>query len=362
MPHILQTPRAGASLRAWYAGTIAEFLATSSDTVLGEITRNSTFSVELTQRDAWLSEIQVLRGALQGLDGAVFLEFSIPRMGRRIDAVVLLGSVIFAVEFKVGATSVDRSAVEQVWDYALDLKNFHEASHSLPIVPIAIATAADAPLRFELHSDADGVHRPIAGTPAMLRAIIDSALTRLRDGEINAQQWLASSYRPTPTIVEAARALYAQHSVEEIARYDAGAENLRVTSQRIEEIVADAKTSSRKVILLVTGVPGAGKTLVGLNVATRRREEHAADPAVFLSGNGPLVAVLREALKRDERARRKASGLKRSAQTAESVNSSSRTYITSVMKGSAILIRRRSTSRCSTRRSARGIGRNSQAS
>ena len=149
---------------------------------------------------------------------------------------------------------------------------------------------------------------------------MEGALLRFCDGEVDAQQWLAAPYRPTPTIVEAARALYAQHSVEEIARYDAGAENLRVTSQHIEEIVAEAKASGRKVICFVTGVPGAGKTLVGLNVATRRREEHKSDPAVFLSGNGPLVAVLREALTRDEVMRQRAQGVKaRKGKVGESV-------------------------------------------
>jgi hypothetical protein len=257
-----------------------------------------------------LAAIRFLRQQLHGLDGALILEFSIPRMGRRIDAVLLLGGVVFAVEFKVGATSVDASALEQVWDYALDLKNFHEGSHPLPIVPIVLATAARDVVRFVLDADADHVYRPIAATPALFRSVIDATMARLARGHIDAQEWLASSYRPTPTIVEAARALYAQHSVEDIARYDAGAENLRVTSTHIEEIVAEAKTRGRKAICFVTGVPGAGKTLVGLNVATRRREEHRIDPAVFLSGNAPLVAVLREALTRDAQERQLAQGLR----------------------------------------------------
>ncbi len=316
----LPTSRSGASLRAWYASSIDEFLVAPPDQVLGQLTRNSTFSVETTQRDAWLTEIRFLRERLRGLAGAVILEFSIPRMGRRIDAVLLLGNVVFAVEFKVGATSVDASALEQVWDYALDLKNFHEASHALPIVPIAIATAAPEVTGIVVDPDADGVCRPIAATPALFRSILDAAVTKFAGGAIDAQGWLMSSYKPTPTIVEAARALYAQHSVEDIARYDAGAENLRVTSQHIEDIVADAKASGRKVICFVTGVPGAGKTLVGLNVATRRREEHKSDPAVFLSGNGPLVAVLREALTRDEQARQLARGVRaRKGKIADSV-------------------------------------------
>jgi hypothetical protein len=301
--------RAGDSLRAWYASSIRGFLAEPVESIYGTIAANSTFSVETMQRDAWLDEIRLLRETLPGIDGSIFFEFSIPRMGRRIDVVLLIGDVVLAIEFKVGATHVDRAAEEQVWDYALDLKNFHEASHELTIVPIGIATASTSSGRAPLFLSApDGVCRPIAASPAELRAVIDAAVARFRRGEFDPQQWFASSYRPTPTIIEAARALYAQHSVEDIARYDAGAENLRLTSARIEEIVEDAKAKRRKAICFVTGVPGAGKTLVGLNVATRRREEHASDPAVFLSGNGPLVAVLREALKRDERARLKKNG------------------------------------------------------
>ena len=108
------------------------------------------------------------------------------------------------------------------------------------------------------------------------------------------------AFQPTPTIIEAAQTLYAQHSVDAIARHDAGARNLRVASQRIEELVEEARQQKHKIIVFVTGVPGAGKTLVGVNVATKKRDQTQPTHAVFLSGNGPLVEVLREALTRDE--------------------------------------------------------------
>ncbi|MDQ6799354.1 MAG: DUF2075 domain-containing protein [Acidobacteriota bacterium] len=241
-------------------------------------------------------------------------------MGRRVDVVLLIGPVVLVVEFKVGATDFDRSAIEQVWDYALDLKNFHEASHDRPIVPISLATVANHCPTIALRVDPDGVYRPIPVDQSHFREAIDLALSSARGTPIAAQQWLASPYRPTPTIIEAARALYSQHSVEAIARSDAGAENLRVTSHRIETIIEEAKRARQKVICFLTGVPGAGKTLVGLNVATRRRDIDAASPAVYLSGNGPLVAVLREALTRDEVARQRSLGnLIRKGKVAESV-------------------------------------------
>jgi hypothetical protein len=257
-----------------------------------------------------LAEIRLLQQHLGRLTGSLFMEFAIPRMGRRIDAVVLIGPIVFVVEFKVGDTTFDRAAVEQVWDYALDLKNFHEASHAARIVPILVATGAGASPPVELRADEDEVYRPISTHPAGLRTTMDLALRSVKGEKLDEEYWPRAPYRPTPTIVEAARALYAQHSVEAIARYDAGAQNLRLTSCRIEELVDEAQARMRKLICFVTGVPGAGKTLVGLNVATQRRELEQPTHAVFLSGNGPLVAVLREALTRDELIRQRSQGLR----------------------------------------------------
>lgn len=298
----------GSQSRAWYGAQISEFLKTQSDLILGELARNTDFTLLPTQRDAWISQIDILRGCLEGLSGAIYLEFNIPRMGRRIDAVLLIGPIVFVIEFKIGEATFDRSAVEQVWDYALDLKNFHKASHNAPIVPILVATGAKYSPKIDLLSDDDSVYRPIRISVSEIRNTLDLALRSVSGSVLNDVQWAGAPYHPTPTIVEAARTLYAQHSVEAIARFDAGAVNLRITSRRIEELVDEAKEAGRKIVCFVTGVPGAGKTLVGLNVATRRRDPKGPAHAVFLSGNGPLVAVLHEALTRDEVDRRKARG------------------------------------------------------
>ena len=296
------------SPRAWYGASLADFVASDPDAVIGRLAKLSDFAVLPTQRDAWLAQITLLRNCVHGLKGSIFLEFNIPRMGRRVDAALLIGPVVFVLEFKVGEQVFDRAAIEQVWDYALDLKNFHEASHAVSLVPVLIATEAAEMPPVNLHVDEDKVLRPVLVHPAGLRAAIDQTLLAVRGDALDAEHWSRASYRPTPTIVEAARSLYAQHSVEAIARYDAGAQNLRVTARRIEELVDEANESRRKVICFVTGVPGAGKTLVGLNLATRRREVNQPTHAVFLSGNGPLVTVLREALTRDEVVRRKQLG------------------------------------------------------
>jgi len=315
-----QEASTGVSSRSWYSASITDFLHAQPDTIVGQLARNNNFALLPTQKDAWLAQIGLLQTCLIGLMGSLFFEFNIPRMGRRVDVVLLIGPVVFVIEFKVGESSFERAAVDQAWDYALDLKNFHEASHFVSIVPILIATGATESAPLKLRADEDKVYQPILVHPASFRDAVDRIIRAVTGEVLDEQRWSRAPYHPTPTIVEAARALYAQHSVEAIARYDAGAQNLRVTSRRIEELVDEARAQGRKLICCVTGVPGAGKTLVGLNVATRRRDVDQPTHAVFLSGNGPLVAVLREALTRDEVARQKSLGNRvRKGKVAESV-------------------------------------------
>lgn len=296
--------------RAWYSASIGEFLDAGPNAIIGELFVNSDLTNEINQRNAWLAEIDVLKTCLRGLAGSIYLEFSIPRMGRRIDVVLLIGPVIFVLEFKVGDDEFQKSAIEQVWDYALDLKNFHSGSHQAAIVPILVLTTRGGSPRTEFKMDHDGVYRPTEVRVEGLRLLVDQICSEIVGGEVDGAQWARSSYKPTPTIIEAARALYNHHSVDAIARSDAEAQNLAITSGRIESIVDEARKNAKKVICFVTGVPGAGKTLVGLNVATRRSENDKSTHAVFLSGNGPLVKVLREALTRDEVARQKAANKK----------------------------------------------------
>lgn len=267
-------------------------------------------TIEPEQRDAWVYQIELLGSALTDLAGHVFFEFSVPRLGSRIDVAILLDSVICVLEFKVGASSFTQAARDQVWDYALDLKNFHAASHDPAIVPILIATESTRQPEIAVRFALDRVAEPVLIKPQNLRQAID--LAKSTAGVTNAVKdgWAEAPYKPTPTIIEAARALFSNHAVEAIARHDAGAMNLQTTSKRIEGLIAEAKRDSKKLICFVTGVPGAGKTLVGLNIATLHRRRDEGDHAVYLSGNGPLVAVLREALIRDEQNRLQNLGIK----------------------------------------------------
>jgi hypothetical protein len=243
--------------------------------------------------------------------GAIYFEYSIPRLGKRIDVLALIGAVIFVFEFKVGEDRFTASALDQVYDYALDLKNFHQTSHEAPIAPVVISTRAQSAATSVAYSaHGDNIMLPIKATPESLGEIVKRVL-EFADGEpIDTAAWEHGGYHPTPTIIEAAMALYGGHKVEEISKKDAGAANLTLTSNTIDEIIKVSKANAWKSVCFVTGVPGAGKTLVGLDIATKHFDKQSELYSVFLSGNGPLVAVLREALASDKVRREKEKGEK----------------------------------------------------
>ena len=289
---------------AYYEADLASFCKANENEILGELAAKHNFALENQQRYAWQQQITILQATLIGFPiGRIYFEFAIPRMGKRADVVILVGGIVFVIEFKVGSTTFDHAALEQVHDYALDLKNFHKGSHNAKILPVLIATnAASQPLPTYSWAG-DRVAKPVCAAPSGLADIIDSVLAQTQLPPLDHAKWSRSGYQPTPTIVEAAQALYRNHDVSEIARSGADAENLGRTTDRISALIESAKTSNRKAICFVTGVPGAGKTLAGLNIATTRAVDHADEHAVFLSGNGPLVDVLREALARDQATR-----------------------------------------------------------
>ncbi len=303
-------PPATPDSSGWYSAPIDSFLLAESDRIIGVLTRKSPFDVTPAQVAAWRTAIDILQDALQGLSGTVIFEFEVPRLRPRIDAVLVCGAALIPVEFKVGASTFAADDVNQAWDYALDLKNFHEPSASASIFPILVATDAASADSSWSAPHADGTRQPCRSAPRTLRADIMEAIRLATGPPIDGEEWQRGRYRPTPTIIEAAQALYSRHGVEAISRNDAGARNLRETSATVESIIARSVASRFKAIVFVTGVPGAGKTLVGLNLATRHRRSEDATHAVFLSGNGPLVAVLREALARDEHARLNSQGIK----------------------------------------------------
>lgn len=286
--------------REYYSGLIEEFVESSADAVLGVLADNNQFSLELTQKNAWKEQIVLLQSMLAGYAGKVYFEYSIPRMGQRIDVLLLINGVIFVLEFKVGEKAFHQHHIDQVWDYALDLKNFHETSHELVIAPVLIATKAkQGALNILMTPQEDNLLYPIRCNAEMLPNVIAGVLEFVEGQEMEPDQWEQGRYSPTPTIVEAAISLYQGHSVEDISRRDAEDINLTKTTDAISEAINLARTTNQKCICFVTGVPGAGKTLVGLNIANQHMDKDSELYSVFLSGNGPLVAILTEALARD---------------------------------------------------------------
>lgn len=288
-------------IKAYYHAPISDFLFDNPERILGVLTSEHHHSLEEQQRWAWTQQISILKGALiDQPHGHLFLEFYIPRMGKRVDAVLVISNVVFVIEFKAGAFEYASNAFDQVVDYALDLKNFHEGSHNVPVVPLLVSTNAPSRGLSELVFGEDFVAKPIGTNGSSLSAVVRSISPIDGFPSIDIADWIAKGYRPTPTIIEAAQVLYETHSVTDISRSDAGAKNLQETTASVGRVIDYARHHNKKVICFVTGVPGSGKTLAGLNFATKRSEEHHDEHAVFLSGNGPLVTVLREALARDK--------------------------------------------------------------
>lgn len=287
-------------LQSYYSDTLDEFLRRPVDQVLGSISINDqSQDTNINQRNAWFSEILILKKQLDWLrDSYILFEYTIPRLGKRIDAVLLVNNLIFVLEFKIANDRYSSAACDQAYDYALDLHDFHEQSKNNIIIPIIVATQAPSvENRFDIDNS---VAKPICCNEQNLGANIKTAITIFSNHQqICYQTWENSSYEPTPTIIEAARALYNGHNVADITRNDAGATNLTLTTSKISDIIRYSKQHNLKSICFVTGVPGAGKTLVGLNIAAKRTQNTNDDKAIFLSGNQPLVTVLQEALAKD---------------------------------------------------------------
>jgi len=287
--------------RAYYSSLISLFCNQEPDQILGEMTHEHSFDLTTLQRDAWVGQTQILKDVLHDYEGKIYFEFSIPRMGKRVDTIVIIDSVVFVIEFKVGASTYESADIDQVMDYALDMQNFHEGSHEVILVPVLVAT--NVPEK-EFHLNPipkDRLFTPICCNAQSLAKVINDVLSLQNENSIKIDEWEESGYKPTPTIIEATLALYGGHSVVDISRSDATAENLSHTSSAIVDIIEKSNNDSEKAIIFVTGVPGSGKTLVGLNVASSHMDKDKDKElySVFLSGNGPLVKILNEALARD---------------------------------------------------------------
>ena len=294
--------------RCLYNNSFNEFYCESSSSILGVLCENYNGNAMTTTRDAWISEIEIMKRIIsqyRNEDGQIIFEYDIPRLGKRIDVVLLLKGIVFCLEFKVGETRILESDIDQVLDYALDLKNFHKFSQDKIIVPILIATNyKNSSTEIQMSVYDDKVVNPLVSGQYNISNLIAEVIKKFSNEQPVNPDWIISPYAPTPTIIEAARALYENHTVADIVRHEADQVFTDRTINYIMDIIQESKRKRQKSICFVTGVPGAGKTLVGLDVAIRQTYQDNDKPvedegAVYLSGNGPLVAVLTEALAQD---------------------------------------------------------------
>jgi hypothetical protein len=284
---------------AWWSGTLADFETSTDASIIERLAFTAIKTHPLNheqQLRAWHHQISILRSALHGMPvhWRLLFEYPLLRLGRRLDVVLVSDRAIFLFEFKIGSAVFDRAARNQTEDYALDLQDFHAASRTATIIPILVASQAQAPepdWPLYWHGVADPIFLASANS---LPDLLQTLIAKIPHRNIDISTWEHAPYRPVPTIIEAATMLYRKHGVAEIAAATADIGNLTRTTDVIMRAIADAKHDSAYVIVFVTGIPGAGKTLCGLNAV------FGADTgAAFLTGNLPLVHVLREALARD---------------------------------------------------------------
>ena len=306
--------------RCLYSSSFAEFINTSEKSIFGTLCERYHGEALTTTREAWRSEISIMKEILfkfSNKDGKIIFEYDIPRLGKRIDVVLLLEGIVFCLEFKVGQSSIIEADVDQVLDYALDLKNFHKFSQDHLIVPILIATNyRNSSTEIQMSVYDDKVVNPLMSGKSCVANLIAEVLKQFPNEPSVNPNWIISPYAPTPTIIEAAKTLYENHSVENITRHEADNVSTDRTISYILDVIKHSKENQKKSICFVTGVPGAGKTLVGLDVAIKQTYQGNKEPvkdegAVYLSGNGPLVAVLTEALAQDNYSKCRANGEKK---------------------------------------------------
>lgn len=294
--------------RCLYNSDFATFLYTDSASIYRILDDNYHGEALTTTRDAWKAEIDIMKNVVSSLnnaDGQIIFEYDIPRLGKRIDVVLLYCGIVFCLEFKVGESKILETNIDQVLDYALDLKNFHKFSEDKVIAPILIATnysSRSTAIQMSVYDDK--VINPLVTGAAGIFALMQNVVGKFPNEAPVHKDWVISPYAPTPTIIEAAKTLYESHSVENITRHEADKVSTDATIKYILDVIQKSKVNGEKSICFVTGVPGAGKTLVGLDVAVKQTYQGSDKPvedegAVYLSGNGPLVAVLTEALAKD---------------------------------------------------------------
>ena len=290
--------------KAYYCNSIPGFIKDSSASIVGQLVRHS-FEINKEQSDAWDKQIHDLQTRLNAcaIEGDIIFEYDIVRLGKRIDVILLIRHMVFSLEFKNGKTVFTAQDAQQAEDYAIDIKNFHKESKDLYVCPILIAT--DAP-KYSKPQFADcyldkQIHLQRENNETLVGKLLKIAERYGSDEPLDFEKWFYSPYHPTPTIIAAAVEAYTTHDISEIANSEAGQANINECEKKLDEVINYAKIHKKKCICFVTGVPGAGKTLVGLDIVAKNLKAGKENLSVYLSGNGPLVEVLRAALTKSVR-------------------------------------------------------------
>jgi hypothetical protein len=298
--------------KAYYCNSIPGFIKDASTSVVGQLVRHTVkfhaFDISSEQEEAWENQIRELQIRLEqhGIEGDIIFEYDIVRLGKRIDVILLIRHMVFSLEFKNGQRAFTAHDAQQAEDYAIDIKNFHKESEDLYVCPILIATDAE-PYAKKQSTDCypdKQVYLQRENIETLVPKISEISKLYGDDGEIDFDKWFNSPYYPTPTIIAAAVEAYSSHHLSEIAQSEAGQDNINACEEKLNEVIAYAEQNKKKCVCFVTGVPGAGKTLVGLDVVAKNLDKGQDNLSVYLSGNGPLVEVLREALKKSVRAKK----------------------------------------------------------
>ena len=294
--------------KAYYCNSIPGFIKDNSSSIIGQLVRHS-FEINKDQSDAWENQISELQSRLEkcGVEGDIIFEYDIVRLGKRIDVIMLIRHMVFSMEFKNGKDIFTAQDAQQAEDYAIDIKNFHKESEDLYVCPILIATHAPKYGKLQLtdcYPDKQ-VYLQRENIETVIPKVCEISEKYGSDKVLDFETWFNSPYYPTPTIIAAAIEAYSSHSISEIAHSEAGQGDIDRCEEKINDIITYAQTNKRKCVCFITGVPGAGKTLVGLDVVAKNLNKGKESLSVYLSGNGPLVEVLREALKKSVKAQKK---------------------------------------------------------
>ncbi|WP_417081852.1 DUF2075 domain-containing protein [Mobilibacterium timonense] len=293
--------------KAYYCNSIPGFIKDNSSSIIGQLVKHS-FEINKEQSNAWENQVSELQTRLEAceMEGDIIFEYDIVRLGKRIDVILLIRHMVFSLEFKNGKNVFTAQDAQQAEDYALDIKNFHKESENLYVCPILIATDAKP---YKKHQSLDcypdkQVHLQRENIETVIPKISQIVDLYGDDESIDFDKWFNSPYYSTPTIIAAAVEAYSSHNLSDIAQSEAGQTNIDNCEEKIFRLIDYARENKKKCMCFVTGVPGAGKTLVGLDVVAKNMDRGAGNLSVYLSGNGPLVKVLREALKKSVKARK----------------------------------------------------------